>query len=227
MASTHLPPPKVPPQGGPLTALRGTDTCQNNFEQGIALSLHLWPVLTFAVENSLGGSDAAGKRDWFAGCVSELFPAIGSAMATSTTTTPQQQRQAHEDLLCDVESRLLQVMDDEFETVVDDGSAYDVAEQILVLWRECSRGVFKEVEALRQRWEGKKGAKVTGLFKEAQGGDQDTDWDTEDDDEDDDDEEGSSDVDMDGAPALVSAPKEKAPPEVDEDGFMKVTRKKR
>ena len=35
------------------------------------------------------------------------------------------------------------------------------------------------------------------------------------------------DVDMDEAPELVAVPKEKPQPEIDEDGFTKVTRKKR
>ena len=115
-------------------------------------------------------------------------------------------------------------MDDEFDTIVDDGSAFEVAEQILVLWKECSRGVFTEVESLQRRWEAGKGKKVSGMFKEGQQEDQDTDWDTDDDSEDDEEEHG--DVDMDDAPSLASA-RRKAPPVVDDDGFTTVTRSKR
>ena len=123
----------------------------------------------------------------------------------------------------DTEARLLQIMDDEFETVVDDGTAYEVAEQILGLWRGCSHGRFDEVDALRRRWEAGKGKKVSGLFQQGKDVDQDTDWDTEDDDEDEEESDEDGDVDMADAPPK----KEKPAVEVDEDGFTKVTRKKK
>jgi len=115
---------------------------------------------------------------------------------------------------------------DEFEVNVEDDSAYEVAEQVVRMRNECLRGKFDEVEALTRRWEAKKGKseKVEVVFKK--GDDQDdTDWDTDDDEED---EEEAEDAEMGDAPALVNAPrKEKEEPEVDEDGFQKVTRKKR
>ena len=162
--------------------------------------------------------------------MSELFPSIAdlpppSAPAAAAATIP-----SNDDLLMDVEYRLLQVMDEEFDTIVDDGSALEVAEQILKLWRECRQGQTAEVERLRQKWEASRGKKVSGLFKEGQSEDQDTDWDTEDDDDEGDgQDDDDDDVEMGDAapPALVSAPKEKAAPEVDEDGFTKVSRKKR
>jgi pre-rRNA-processing protein TSR2 len=116
-------------------------------------------------------------------------------------------------------------MMDEFEVNIDDDSSFEVAEQIIRLRSQCLKGQFDAVEDLRRRWQSRKGVKVETLFKKADDADQDTDWSDEDDDEDEDEE---GDVAMDEAPALVSVPKEKpAPPEVDEEGFTKVTRKKR
>lgn len=121
----------------------------------------------------------------------------------------------------DVEAVLLQVMLDEFEVNVDDDSAYEVAEQVVRLRGDCVRGRFEEVEALRRRWESKKGNKV--VFKKAEDEDEETDWDTDEDGDD-----GEEDVEMGEAPALVAQPRrEREEPEVDEDGFTKVTRKKR
>lgn len=119
----------------------------------------------------------------------------------------------------DVEAVLLQVMLDEFEVNVDDDSAFEVAEQVVRVRGECLRGRFDEVDALRRRWEGKKGNKV--VFKQVEEEDGDTDWDTDDDEE----GEEDGDVEMGDAPALVR--REKEEPEVDEEGFTKVTRKKR
>ncbi len=169
------------------------------------------------MENNLGGGDSSSKRDWFAGAVAELFPDVASLS--------KQPAPSNDELMMDVESRLLQIMDDEFDTIVDDGSAFEVAEQILLLWRECRQGRLAELDKLQQRWEAGKGKKVSTLFKEGQQDDQETDWDTED--EDDGDGDDDDDVDMGEAPALVSVAKEKAPPEIDEDGFIKVTKKKR
>ncbi|KAH6843052.1 Pre-rRNA-processing protein TSR2-domain-containing protein [Chaetomium sp. MPI-CAGE-AT-0009] len=213
-------------------------TCQATFEQGVAISLHLWGALTLAVQNNWGGPDSADKRDWFAGAVVELFPDVSrltpaqlqQKTTQQQTQPPSQQSQSaqngsgssEEPDQADVESVLLQVMLDEFEVNVDDDSAFELAEQVVRLRGECLRGRFDEVEALRRRWEGKKGNKV--VFKQAEDPDNETDWDTDDGDDDEDEEEGG-DVEMSDAPPPPR--RERQEPEVDEDGFTKVTKKKR
>lgn len=125
----------------------------------------------------------------------------------------------------DVETVLLQVMVDEFEVNVDDDSGTEVAEQIMRARTQCAVGQFDEYETLQERFANRKGKKVDQMFKKAEDADQDTDWES-DDDEDDEDGAGGADVDMEDAPALAPVPKEKPAPEVDEDGFTKVTRKR-
>jgi pre-rRNA-processing protein TSR2 len=193
------------------------------------------------VQNNWGGPDSADKRDWFAGAIVELFPDISKLTPAQlqqkqqrkAQQQPQSQSQSQggggvgedeEPDQVDVETVLLQVMLDEFEVNVEDDSAFEVAEQVVRIRAECLKGRFEEVEALRRRWEGRKGNKV--VFKQAEDQEDETDWDT-DDDEDGDEEDG--DIEMGEAPPLVEAPtrKEKKAPEVDEDGFTKVTRKKR
>ncbi len=108
---------------------------------------------------------------------------------------------------------------DEFEVNVDDDSAFELAEQVVRLRGECVRGRFDGVEALRVRWEGRAGKKV--VMQQAENNeDEDTDWDSEDDEED-----GEGDVEMGEAPPALVRTREE--PEVDEEGFTKVTRKKR
>lgn len=118
----------------------------------------------------------------------------------------------------DVETVLLQVMVDEFDVNVDDDSAYELATQIIGLRTQCAIGEFQEVIALQRRFAERKGAKVDQMFKKAEDPNQDTDGDSDDSDDDDDD-----DVEMGDAP---SAPREKQEPQVDEDGFTLVTKKK-
>lgn len=120
-----------------------------------------------------------------------------------------------------VEEFLLNVMLDEFEVNVDDESGYEVAEQIVRIRKDCARGEFGEVLALKERWDAKAGGEDLGkVFERRERGEEEDETDgSEDGDED-------MDVDMDEAPALVRA-REPVAPEVDEDGFTKVTKKKR
>lgn len=118
-----------------------------------------------------------------------------------------------------IEEFLVQVMLDEFEVAVDDGSAGDVADQIVALRKQCEKGDFEGVRELERRW-ASKGGKVDA-FQRGEDEEGSTDG------SDDEDDEG--DVDMDEAPSLVETrePREPVAPEVDEDGFTKVTKKKR
>ncbi|KAI1211455.1 pre-rRNA-processing protein TSR2 [Annulohypoxylon truncatum] len=192
------------------------ETRQAQFEQGVAISLHLWISLTVAVQNGLGGPDSDDKRDWFAGAIVDMFP---SFVDLAKPRNPSQ-KVPQDPIAEDVEATLLQVMWDEFETNVDDDSEVEVADRIVKARTQCAAGNFEFVEELRRRWLATKGKTVK--VQEVDGEDQETDWES-DDDEDEEDE----DVEMDEAPALVAVPKERPPPEVDEDGFTKVTRKKR
>lgn len=222
---------RAPSRPSAAHALTQTTTmpadAQTNFEQAVALSLHLWPALTLAVQNGWGGEDSADKRDWFAGAVSDLFApfdkvvnAVAVPCADAAGSVPEEPDPPY------VEEFLLQVMVDEFEVDIDDDSAYDVAKEIVRLRADCARGRFDDIAQLRSRWESRKGKKVAAVAQ----ANPDADDDDDDDDDEDDDEGGggrvNNDIDMDEAPQLVSAPKEKPPPEVDEDGFTKVTKKR-
>lgn len=184
---------------------------QAQFELGTTLALFFWPSLSLAVTNNWGGPDSADKREWFAQATIDLLSENPDADAEW------------------VEEFLLQVMVDEFEVNVEDESGYEVAEQMLRIRKDCEKGEFTEVRALKERWDKKGGRseELGGVFKKAQGN---TDENGEDEDgtsdEESDDEAGGADIDMDEAPPLVRI-REPAVPEVDEDGFTKVTKKKR
>jgi len=192
----------------------------------ISLHLHAWPALTLAIQNAWGGSPQVSrdKRDWFAGAVSELL-----------LPDPRTQK-AQIAYLDDLEEVLLQVMLDEFEVVVDDGSAGEVAQKIWKGREAVFRGEFDEVEELRRVWEEKraKGEQAVGIRRVDDQDGNETDWDDDDDGDEEEwngfqDEDGDDDEQMDEAPPLVDARKnEKVEPEVDEDGFTKVVgRRKR
>jgi pre-rRNA-processing protein TSR2 len=156
------------------------------------------------VTNQWGGPDSSDKREWFA---SELIDQLKENPDADTEW---------------IETFLLQVMLDEFEVNVDDDSGLEVAEQIVRMRRDCAKGEFGEVQGLKARWDanGGKGL-ITGQFQGVERRDEDDETDASEDEVEDD-----MDVDMDEAPQLVRV-KEKVEPEVDEDGFTKVTKKKR
>ncbi|KAJ9293350.1 hypothetical protein DTO271G3_7846 [Paecilomyces variotii] len=175
---------------------------------GISLALNNWPALTLAVQSSWGGPASADKRDWFCGAISDLL-----------NDRPETDAE-------DLEDVLIQVMNDEFDVVVDDGSAGDVALQIMDMRAQTQRGEFGEIQAMYEAWKekmDKKGANAAGLFRKVDARDEDQE--TDDDEDEDDEEEG--DVEMDEAPALTRAPRERVEPEVDEEGFTKVVGKKK
>lgn len=176
--------------------------CQAQFELGVTLSLYFWPSLSLAVTNNWGGPDSDEKRQWFAGATIDLLK-----------ENPEEDGEW-------IETFLLQVMLDEFEVNVDDESGYEVAEQIVRLRKDCAKGDFKEVEEMRRKWESRSGGQDVGkLFEKRER--------TEEEDETDgSEEEDDEDVDMDEAPPLVRV-REPVVAEVDEDGFTKVTKKKR
>ena len=181
---------------------------QAKFDLSIALTLHAWPALSLAVQNSWGGPDSSEKRDWFAGAVSDLI-----------ATTPDADVEY-------VEEFLLNVMNDEFDANLEDGSAEEVAAKIVGLRKLTLQGDFALVDEMQRNWEERRkrggGAVKFQLVERGQDED-DTDWDSDDMDEDEDGE----DTEMADAPELGRAQREKIQPEVDDEGFTKVTGKKK
>jgi pre-rRNA-processing protein TSR2 len=176
------------------------EKCLAQFELGITLTLFFWPSLSLAVTNNWGGPDSASKREWFAQETIDLIKA-----------NPEEDAEW-------IETFLLQVMLDEFEVNVDDDSGFEVAEQLVRLRRDCGKGDFREVVEMKRRWDSKGGREDVGkLFEKKERSEEDDETDGSESEED-------EDVDMDEAP-LVRV-KEPVVPEVDEEGFTKVTKKR-
>jgi pre-rRNA-processing protein TSR2 len=164
----------------------------------ITLTLNNWPALSLAVQSNWGGPTSSDKRDWLCGAISEML------------------RDRPETDAEDLEEILVQVMNDEFDVAVDDESAADAADMIMELKAQTERG---EYSIVKEMWDShqKKGQNrsAAGQFQRVE---------TADDEEETDDEE---DEEMGDAPTLVRAPRERAEPEIDDDGFTKVVGKKR
>ena len=169
----------------------------------------MWPALTFAVQNTLGGPQSSDKRDWFAGAISELL-------------------EANTDVDVDyVEAFLLQVMDDEFEVRVEDGSAEEIASSIVAFRKSTLAGDFAKIDALYIRWQERQRQGVDGVrFQHVETEKDDVETESGDDDMEED--ESDDDVEMEESTTTAKPPKQKAVPRIDEDGFTEVIgRKKR
>lgn len=189
-----------------MTTQQPTPDPSTYLDLGITLAINNWPSLNMAVQSSWGGPTSSDKRDWLCGAISDML-----------TERPETDGE-------DLEDVLIQVMNDEFDVVVDDESAGPVAAEIMAIRGQVARGEFGVIQEMWEKWQAKKQQKAAAGFEKVEARDEDQ----ETDDEEDEDEDGENeDVDMGEAPALVRAPKEKVQPEVDEDGFTKVVGKKR
>ena len=125
-----------------------------------------------------------------------------------------------------MEEFLLQVMNDEFETNLEDESAEEVAAKIVGLRKLTLQGDFTVVDEMYSKWQERQrkgGGAVSFQHVEIGEGDNNTDWDSDDIGE----EEEDEDTEMGEASELVKVPRERVQPEVDEDGFTKVVGKKK
>lgn len=199
----------APAQNGPVPAPTNQPTVEQlqlAFDNSIWYLLSLWQPLHVAVSNAWGGPSSEDKRDWMAGAISEQL--------TENPATDNE----------DLECMLLQIMQDEFDCNVEDESEVEVARSILLVRQTMletqSLDAAREVQ-LRWQNRGQMRVDVSVQEKNQEVGD-DEEWNGM--------EDGEQDDEMDEAPALVQAPaqpRERAAPEVDEDGFTKVASKKK
>jgi pre-rRNA-processing protein TSR2 len=172
----------------------------------ISVTLHSWPNLTIAIQHDPDSALAKDKRDFLAGAISDLL---------STNQISEAE---------DLEDVLVQFLYDEFEITVDDKdySPWEASLRIMTGREKILQGDFSQVDQWYEEWVEKQRTGSGRIAVERVDDDeaQETDWDEEDG------EDGGErkDVEMDEAPQLVEKPKrEKLEPDVDEDGFTKVT----
>ena len=171
------------------------------FARGVIARLAIWATLRIAVNENWGGPGASSKRTWLASVIVDAFE--------EQTPTPDDQY---------IEELLLQVMSDEFEAVIEDGSAEAVAVDIVRLWDETQNGKGELVVKFEELAE-KVGGRMPNVQEQVVSDDDD--WDDEDDEDEGDEEE---------APPLVERPVSRQltkKPEIDEDGFTMVKGKVR
>ncbi|EMR08211.1 hypothetical protein PNEG_03380 [Pneumocystis murina B123] len=104
------------------------------FELGASLCLYNWEILSTAVISCWGGPNSGEKRDWLCGVICDLIENMPLISVE------------------EVEGVLLQVMEDEFNVIVEDGSVEEVAKKIITLYRKCKEGEIREIEEWYEGW---------------------------------------------------------------------------
>ncbi|KKZ63327.1 hypothetical protein EMCG_02328 [[Emmonsia] crescens] len=188
MASTASPSTQQPLEKKQEQAENRDPSAQ--FDLGITLILNSWPALNLAVQSAWGGPTSSDKRDWLCGAISDLF-----------VDRPETDAE-------DIEDVLIQVMNDEFDVVVDDESAGEIARRIMEVRMDTQAGKFAGVKRMWEEWKAKGGASVdVGVFKKVEvNGDEDEEG-VEDEDEDEDESEigdWADDVEMEDAPVATA-----------------------
>ncbi|KAM7405346.1 hypothetical protein PAMP_012614 [Pampus punctatissimus] len=115
------------------------------FTQGVRAVLKSWPVLQIAVDNGFGGVYGQQKADWLVDVVQQYF---------HDNADLQQ---------CEVEDFISELMDQEFDTVVDDGSLPQVSMPLMQMFSQLQQGALQQLSQTVQSLTQKKTqrAKVT------------------------------------------------------------------
>ncbi|KAI8088607.1 Pre-rRNA-processing protein TSR2-domain-containing protein [Thamnidium elegans] len=167
------------------------------FEEGVSYIFHNWTALKLAVEQDWGGVESAEKREWMIDLIVGHFDKRGSQLDID-----------------EIEDILSQIMTDEFNATLEDDSPYLVAKHLVLLYGQCVKGDFSEVERLREK------AKLQNSFTASscvkQGDDSDDDEEGDDVVDDNNQQPEDKDDDMDEVPEE---------PTVDADGWEIVRRK--
>ncbi|XP_012891262.1 PREDICTED: pre-rRNA-processing protein TSR2 homolog [Dipodomys ordii] len=92
------------------------------YRAGVRAALEAWPALQIAVDNGFGGVHSQEKAEWLCGAVEDYFF-------------------RNADLeLDEVEDFLGELMTNEFDTVVEDGSLPQVSQQLQTMFQHFQRG---------------------------------------------------------------------------------------
>ncbi|CAB1336019.1 unnamed protein product [Coregonus sp. 'balchen'] len=128
------------------------------FTEAVRAVLETWPVLQIAVDNGFGGVYGQQKADWMVDVVQQYFH-------DNANLQPDE-----------VEDYIADLMNNEFDTVVDDGSLPQVAQKVSQIFTQCQQGKLAEVkEQIAKLKKSAERAKVTPQPNNADGEESDGD----------------------------------------------------
>jgi pre-rRNA-processing protein TSR2 len=178
---------------------------REKFTLGISLLFKTqWTALKLAVDMQWGGHDSEDKRDWLIDVMVNYFDKNGKDTDVD-----------------DLETILNQVMTDEFNTLLEDDSAYQVSQDLIKMYNECIQGNYSTIDLLQSN---QKFIKQNAFFSKKAKNDEEDEVDSDDEEQ----QSGeSSAMKIDGMMDIdnLTIPS-KNEPIIDGDGFTLVTRKR-
>lgn len=103
---------------------RLTEKGSEIFRKAVGHLINDWPSLDLAIENGMGGSEAREKRDWMSKTIAETML-------------------KGKDL--DVQAFLEDILDQEFDTIIEDGSLEYTSSWIEKFYKDCLQGKEEDV----------------------------------------------------------------------------------
>ncbi|KAK6905432.1 pre-rRNA-processing protein TSR2 [Kwoniella mangroviensis CBS 10435] len=200
------------------------------FARGTLALLDLWPALTIAVAEQWGGTESAAKKTWLASILIDEFETRAPLLPIANAgDLPVVDPKSANDPPLDVDEvadLLHQIMSDEFDANLEDGSIDSVSSDLIKLWKDIlGPNPLVLVEAL-ERKAGEMKKMGVNAARGAGGAESQSEGEDSDDHEDED-----GDIEMDGqdAPQLVDnqsqQSRERQEPVVDDDGFTLVQKR--
>ncbi|XP_031148976.1 pre-rRNA-processing protein TSR2 homolog [Sander lucioperca] len=167
------------------------------FTEGVSAVLHSWPVLQIAVDNGFGGVYGHQKADWMVDVVQQFFH-----------DNADLQR-------CEVEDFISELMDQEFDTVVDDGSLPQVCDSLVQMFGQWQQGALQPLKHTIATLTQKKSQRAKVSAPPTQS------------DEDDEDDDGTQMMECESSgPSVSRTDPPPPPPQAEEDGWTVVRKKK-
>ncbi|XP_043101922.1 pre-rRNA-processing protein TSR2 homolog [Puntigrus tetrazona] len=105
-----------------------TSSTREVFGEAVRAVLETWPVLQIAVDNGFGGAYSQQKAEWMADALQQYF-----------MENDELQQDEVEDFISDL-------MNNEFDTLVDDGSLPQVAQKVCEMFQQCQQDRLTEVK---------------------------------------------------------------------------------
>ncbi|KAI9149866.1 rRNA accumulation- protein [Blastocladiella emersonii ATCC 22665] len=102
---------------------------------GVTLLLSNWFALRTAVEQGWGGHESEDKAKWFMNTVAEYLVDEG-----------------HKIDVDDIADVLDDVMSEEFKTILEDNSGYEMGKVLYLMYKDCAAGNYARVDALRKQF---------------------------------------------------------------------------
>ncbi|KAF7650448.1 hypothetical protein LDENG_00125880 [Lucifuga dentata] len=164
------------------------------FTAGVRAVLQRWPVLQIAVDNGFGGAYAQQKADWMVDVVQQYFH-------DNADLQP-----------CEVEDFIAELMDQEFDTVVDDGSLPQVSGCLCHMFAQWQQGALQQLKQTVDKLTEKKAERAKVMAPPAQS--------------DEESEEETEAMECEAAGSSAHKTEAPPPPSQDEDGWTVVRKKK-